>query len=280
MFSLKGKVAIVTGAASKRGFGRTITSYLAKNGCDIIAVDKFIIPPRAEDNVDNWRGLKSVVNEVKRIGQKAIFLTCDITKSADVNKMVQKAFRKFNKIDLLINNAGVHVFPGDIINLTDDIWKKNIDVNLNGTFFCTRAVVCEMIKRKIAGKIINIASSHGKQGVGADTAYTASKFGIIGVTQSLALELAQYEITVNSICPSQADTDLASEHFKRRAQARNISVNNMKKEIFSKRIASIPLGRLSTPEDIAGLVVYLASKEADYITGQSININGGFIVAH
>lgn len=275
MYELTGKVALVTGAAGKHGFGRAIASRLAKEGADIVVVDKFSVPPRDEDMEGGWNGLDAVVEEVCALGQRAMALTCDITQSEEVDEMVKKALAKFGHIDILVNNAGVHIF-GD----TDEAWYKNISVNLTGTYFCSRAVAQEMIRRNRGGKIINIASVQGKQGSGqGDVGYSASKFGVVGTTQSLALEMAQYGINVNAVCPGLAATDIGSNHFKSQAQSTGISVQEVRERLFQERIAATPLGRLTTVEDIANIVAFLASKEADFITGQSININGGALTA-
>jgi len=275
MYELTCKVALVTGAAGKHGFGRAIANRLAKEGADIVVVDKFSVPPRDEDLAGGWRGLDTVVEEIQDLGRQALAITCDITKSDEVDEMVKKALAKFGQIDILVNNAGVHIF-GD----TDEAWYKNISVNLTGTFFCSRAVAREMIKGNKGGKIINIASIQGKQGSSqGDVGYSASKFGVVGTTQSLALELAPYGINVNAVCPGLAATDIGSNHFKSQAQSEGISVQEVRDRLFQERIAATPLGRLTTVEDIANIVAFLASKEADFITGQSINVNGGALTA-
>jgi len=275
MYELTSKVALVTGAAGKHGFGRAIASRLAKEGADVVIVDKFSVPPRDEDLAGGWRGLDTVVEEIQDIERRALSITCDVTQSEEVAEMVKKALSRFGQIDILVNNAGVHIF-GD----TDEAWYKNISVNLTGTYFCSRAVAQEMIKRNRGGKIINIASVQGKQGSGqGDVGYSASKFGVVGTTQSLALELAQYGINVNAVCPGLAATDIGSNHFKSQAQSTGISVQEVRERLFQGRIAATPLGRLTTVEDIANVVAFLASKEADFITGQSINVNGGILTA-
>lgn len=279
MYNLAGKVAIVTGANGKRGFGRAIANRLAQEGADIVVVARFAVPPRDEEMIEGWKGLNSVVEEIKALGRQALAITCDITKSKEVDEMVTETIDKFGQIDILVNNAGVHIF-GRIESITDEIWYKNIEVNLTGTFFCSRAVAREMIKRNREGRIINIASTHGKQGSGeGDVAYCASKFGVVGLTQSLALELAPHNILVNAVCPGLADTDLAVDHFRNQAQFEDISAQEWRDRLFSQRKAFVPLGRLTTTEDIANMVAFLASKQADFITGQSINVSGGVLTA-
>lgn len=275
MYELTGKIALVTGTAGKHGFGRAIANRLAKEGADVVVVDKFSVPPRDEDLEEGWGGLDTVVEEIQALDRQALSITCDITQSEEVAEMVRKVLAKFGHIDILVNNAGVHIF-GD----SDEAWQKNISVNLTGTYFCSRAVAREMIKGNKGGKIINIASVQGKQGSGqGDVGYSASKFGVVGTTQSLALELAPYGINVNAVCPGLAATDIGSSHFKSQAQSTGISVQEIKDRLFKGRIAATPLGRLTTVEDIANVVAFLASKESDFITGQSINVNGGALTA-
>jgi meso-butanediol dehydrogenase/(S,S)-butanediol dehydrogenase/diacetyl reductase len=279
MYNLSGKVALVTGVAGKRGFGRAIAVRLAKDGADVVVVDKFKIPPRDEDLAENWKGIDGVVHEIKGLGRQALALTCDISRSDEVDRMVNETLEKFGRIDILVNNASVHI-KGSIESITDEVWYQNISTNLTGTFFCSRAVSREMMKRKIRGRIINIASLSGKRAVAKDVAYCASKFGVIGVTQSIALELAPYGILVNAICPALANTDIGSEMFKREAQREGIRPEDARQREFNKRIPSIPLGRLTAVEDVANTVAFLASEEAEFITGQSINVCGGSLTAH
>lgn len=278
--ALEGKIALVTGSAGKQGFGRAIAHRLARDGANIVLVDKYTVLSRDNELHPGWRGLDAVVGEVQSLGRHALAITCDITESSEVDKMVEHALDDFGQIDILVNNAGVHIF-GTIDNISDEIWEANLSVNLTGTFFCSRAVAREMMKRGQGGKIVNISSIFGKIGVGGgNMAYCASKFGVVGLTQSLAIELAPYNITVNAVCPGLADTEYAIEHFREQAQQEHITAEKVKEQLFKSRIASIPLGRLTLPEDVANMVAFLVSNESDLITGQSINVNGGELMAH
>ncbi|MFC1908670.1 SDR family NAD(P)-dependent oxidoreductase [Chloroflexota bacterium] len=279
MYNLTGKVALVTGAASKRGFGRTIANRLATEGADVIITSRSTVSSHDEDCTRDWKGLDSLVEEIQALGRRTLAITCDITKSDQVNRMVKEAIEKFGQIDILVNNAGVHLF-GKIENVTDEIWNTCIAINLSGTFFCSRAVAREMIKRNNGGRIINISSIAGKQGVGfGDSAYCASKFGVTGLTQSLALELATYGIVVNAVCPTLADTDIGIDRHKKQSQSEGVSLQEVKDRLFNSKIQSIPLGRLTNGNDIAKAVAFLASEEANFITGQSINVSGGELTA-
>jgi NAD(P)-dependent dehydrogenase (short-subunit alcohol dehydrogenase family) len=278
--ALEGKIALVTGAAGKQGFGRAIAGRLAREGANVVVADKYTILSRDKELHPDWRGLEAVVGEVQSLGRHALAITCDITRSSEVDKMVEQIVDKFGQIDILVNKAGVHIF-GTIDSISDEVWEANLSVNLTGTFFCSRAVAREMMRRGQGGKIVNISSIFGKIGVGGgNTAYCVSKFGVVGLTQSLAVELAPYNITVNAVCPGLSDTEYAIEHFREQAQEENITAEEVKEQLFRSRIASIPLGRLTLPEDVADMVAFLVSKESDLITGQSINVNGGELMAH
>jgi NAD(P)-dependent dehydrogenase (short-subunit alcohol dehydrogenase family) len=276
MYDLYNKVAVVTGAAGKRGLGRAIANRLAREGADVAVIDKFMIPPRDEDMSGGWAGLNSVVEEMQKTGRKAMAVTCAISSSKEVDEMVKKVIDRFGYIDILVNNASVHLFTGG-----DEDWNKSLSINLSGTYYCMRSAAAEMIKRSQGGKIINIASTQGKLGRGnGDIGYCASKFGVVGITQDFAMQVARHHINVNAVCPGMAPTDIGSEHHKAQAAAEGITPLEAREREFKRRLASIPLGRLTSPEDIAAMVAFLASKEADYITGQSINVNGGSFTAH
>ena len=280
MTDLAGKVALVTGAASERGFGRAIALTFAKEGADVAVADKSYMPHHLDGLAADWKGLESVVKEIEAFGRRALGITCDITRSHEVNSMVEEASNTLGEVDILVCNAGVQA-RGTIDVITDEIWDTNISVNLTGTFFCCREVARRMIKRGEGGKIINISSQLGKFGMGeGHIGYCASKFGIIGLTQTLALELARYGITVNAVCPGMADTDISNEFYEHEARRLDISKKEFTTELFAKRLPDIPLGRLTMPEDVGDMVSFLASKKASYITGQSINVNGGRFMAH
>lgn len=280
MYDLAGKVGIVTGSAGKNGFGQAIAIRLAREGADVVVVDKFNVLPRDKVLHPDWKGLETVVAEIEALGRQALAVTCDTTKSDEVDIMVKDVIDKFGRIDIMVNNAGVQAL-GAIDNISNEIWDINLSVNLTGTFFCSRAVAREMIKRDKGGKIVNIASTNAKAVMSAGRiGYAASKFGVLGLTQSLAIELAPYKINVNAICPGQADTGFHTDQIKSEAQSKGISESEVRSRLFGRTASMVPLGRLLASEDIANTVAFLVSREADYITGQSINVNGGILMAH
>lgn len=242
---LQGKVAIVTGAS--RGIGRAIALTLAKNGASLIITG----------NQENL--LKEVAMEVEKLNQKCIIQTGDIADPKTSEKIAASAIDNFGKIDILVNNAGINMRK-PTLELQPEEWQKVINTNLNGTFYCCNAVLPYMIKQQ-QGKIINMSSTTAKTAHrNASPSYGASKAGINYLTQHLALEMAKYNICVNAVCPGPIETDMS---------------NQWSEEYRKQVLAKIPLGRLGTCQDVADAVLFLACDMSDFITGESININGG-----
>jgi 3-oxoacyl-[acyl-carrier protein] reductase len=241
---VRGKVALVTGAS--RGIGRSISLMLASQGAKIVAVD--IDLPTTE----------VFVAELKISGTEAVAVQGNVIVTADVERMVTVARETFGRIDILVNNAGI-TRDGLLLRMKDADWDAVLDVNLKGAFLCTRAVSKLMTKQR-SGRIINIASIVGQMGNAGQANYCASKAGLIGLTRSNARELAKRNITVNAVAPGFIATDMtdALPEQKRRELA-----------------AQIPLERLGSVDDIAYAVMFLASEQAGYITGQVIGVNGG-----
>ena len=200
MGKLSGKVALITGAGSERGIGHSTALRLAQEGAAVVVAD---IPACSE-------GLDGVVREIEQNGGQALAVTADVTNEQQVNQMVEKVLAKFRKVDILVSSHG---FQGPklimVAEYPEKEWKKVLDINLTGTLLCCKAVARDMIRRNEGGKIVNLASRSGKIGRPGNSAYSASKFGVIGLTQSLALELAPYGINVNSVCPNLLATGLS-----------------------------------------------------------------------
>ena len=251
---LSDKIAIVTGAS--RGLGRAISLALAQEGADLVLADK--------DATDDTAKL------VQDIGRKALSIRLDIRNMPDVDSMVSRALKEYGKIDILINNAGVFI-AANVVDMTEQEWDLVLDVNAKGCFLCCKAVAREMIRQNIPGKIVNISSNAGLIGYAGYSAYCVSKFGIIGFTQSLAKELAPYNIHVNAICPGDIETDMLIDEIKKVARTRSESEEVVKKE----KMQSIPIGRFAKPNEVARLVVFLASEESNYVTGAFVKITGG-----
>ncbi len=247
---LSGKTAIVTGA--RRGIGRAIALALAREGANVVVSDI------------SQEDCQKVVDEIKGLERRGLALKCDVSSSADVEDMVKRTVAEFGRVDILVNNAGIIAYK-PFLELTDEDWDKTLNVNLKGQFLCARAAGRDMVKNK-GGRIINIASiSSGGCGIAFPLIahYTASKGGVIALTEALALELTPQGINVNAICPGAIDTDMA-KGAKEGGQLAQV-------------LARIPKGRLGQPEEIASLAVFLASEESNYISGAAIVIDGGWL---
>jgi NAD(P)-dependent dehydrogenase (short-subunit alcohol dehydrogenase family) len=273
---LKGKVAFVTGAAAKRGMGRAIALRLAGEGANIVVVDKFAAPKSLFPGDDNWRGLEEEVVEIKALGREAMALTLDISSVTEVNKGVAEAIAKFGKIDILVNCAAIRGTPNvDIIDGDEGEWKAMFEINLLGSFLVSKPIVQDMIKRGQGGKIVHFASLAGRFGVKGNAAYSASKWGVIGLVQSLALEVAAHKINVNAICPGMIITNLRDKHIEAAAKKQGITSDEYRAKEYEMASKGIPIGRMGTVDDIADVVSFLVSRQADYMTGQSLNVCGG-----
>jgi 3-oxoacyl-[acyl-carrier protein] reductase len=249
---LRGKVAIVTG--SRRGIGRAIALILAGAGADLIIADVV-----ADDGK-----LDGVAAEIKKTGRQCITVRMDISSRPDVEEMVRQAVRRYGKIDILVNCAGVWIPGQTLIECPEENWDRVIDTNLKGTYFCCQAVGRIMAGQQ-SGNIINLSSQVGlNPGTGAG-AYSISKAGIIMLTRQLALELAANNIRVNALAPGIVKTDFNIDLWKNPEAARQISLG-------------VPLGRLAEPEDIARAALFLASDDSGYITGAVIPVDGGWQV--
>ncbi len=270
MYELDGKVALVTGAAGQHGVGRAIALRLAREGADVAVSDI------RDGPTSNWGGLAQVVDEIGEIGRRGLGCVGDVTLSGDVDRMVQETLDRFGRIDILVNNAGSPVGPDrvPVVDLDEAVWDRVIDVNAKGTFLCCRAVARHMIGRGGGGKIVNLSSSAGKRGRARFAAYSASKFAVIGFTQSLAYELAPYRINVNAICPGLVDTERVYGIASGLKPA-NMTTEEYREVLIEESASNTPLGRIAQPEDIAQSAAYLASTESDYMTGLAVNVSGG-----
>lgn len=241
---LEGRVAIITGAS--RGIGKGIADCLAGAGAKILIADIDIL------------AAKKTAEKIK--GQNRLTCHVDVTDESSVHSMVQAAIGHYGRVDILVNNAGI-MFRTRFMGISQDEWERTLRVNLTGPFLCTRAVVPAMKKQKF-GRIVNISSSAGRSVSTLGGAhYTASKAGLLGLTRAAAKEVAPLGITVNAICPGLIDTKMA------RSTTTSVELNAF--------INSFPIKRLGLPEEIGYLVVFLCSEKAAYITGASIDINGG-----
>lgn len=278
MKEFTGKVAFVMGAASKRGLGHAIAVRLAKEGASVVVADKYEAPQSLYPGDEGWRGLKEVVEEIETMGREALGIKADVSISREVDKAVETALDRFKKIDILVNCTGIVTLPIPVLDFSEEDWGQILAANLTGAFLISKAVARDMVQRKEGGKIVHISSTAGKQSVAGGAAYGASKHGIIGLVQALALELAPYRINVNAVCPGYTMTNIGDERFRQQAKVLGISVDEVRKRRQDEIAAKIPLGRVGMPDDVANLVLFLVSHQSDYMTGQSINISGGSIM--
>ncbi|HSB77316.1 MAG TPA: SDR family NAD(P)-dependent oxidoreductase [Candidatus Methylomirabilis sp.] len=247
-----GKVALVTGAAA--GIGYAIATRLALAGYDIAIAD-----------VDA-AGAERAAHGLHRDGRRATASVCDVGDRSAVHRMVESISRTLGDVDLLVNNAGIARL-GPLASFPEADWRELFRVNVDGVFFCCQAVLPGMLERG-RGSIVNISSWNGKLGAPNFGAYSATKAAVISLTQALAREVAARGIRVNAVCPGIVAGTPMRKEVERQGQAFGLPPS-------SERAKVVPMGRLATPEDIAGAVAFLASDEATYMTGQAINVTGG-----
>ena len=276
MSSLDGKVALITGAASKRGMGHAIALKFANEGADVFVTDKFAAPKSMFPGDETWGGLDEIVGEIEAIGRKALAATLDINVYAENEAVVSKTLEKFGKIDILVHAAAIRGPVGvPIVDLSEKEIRDIIDIDLVGSFLICKAVGKAMVDRNEGGKIVVICSGAGTKGVPGSAAYGAAKWGTIGMTKSLALEMAKYRINVNGINPQMFVTNLRDESFTKLAEAQGVSWEEARQKDQGALAKMIPWGRLGTAEEIADLAHFLVSDQSRYMTGEIIALGGG-----
>ncbi len=245
--SLQGRTAIVTGAA--QGIGRAIAEALAQAGADIAVAD--LDPSRSSETVA----------AVENIGRKALNIKVNVADTGETKSMVEQVLKAWGKVDILVNNAGI-TRDGLLLRMKEEDWNLVLQINLNGTFNCTKAVLQPMTKQRY-GRIVNIASIVGVIGNAGQANYSASKAAVIGFTKTVGREYASRNVTVNAVAPGFIDTAMT---------------HGLSADVKDTLLKQIPLGRLGTPADIAAAVRFLVSEEAAYITGHVLHVNGGMLM--
>jgi NAD(P)-dependent dehydrogenase (short-subunit alcohol dehydrogenase family) len=257
--ALHGQTAIVTGAGRRRGMGFAIATRLAYEGAQVVLTDLRAMEDQLRDGVAELRGR----------GARVEVVHADVTSEADVDALFAETLAAFGRLDVLVNNAGI-IVTKLVVDTSAAEWQRCVDVIGRGTFLCSRRAVEIMIRQGHGGRIVNISSISGKRGVPYFGAYTFAKFGVIGLTQTMAREVAPWKITVNAICPGSVETDMLDQIRADRAIWGRPDV--------PPAAEPIPLGRPASGSDVAAVVAFLASAEASYITGQSINVDGGRVM--
>jgi 3-oxoacyl-[acyl-carrier protein] reductase len=248
MSKLTGKTAIITGAS--RGIGAAIARRFAEQGANIVV---------------NYSGsqekAEAVVREIEQTGAKAIAVKANVADAAEVKAMIDAAMEQFGSIDILVNNAGI-TRDNLMMRMKEDEWDDVINTNLKGVFLCTKAVTRQMMKQR-HGRIVNIASIVGVMGNAGQANYVAAKAGVIGLTKTTARELASRGITANAVAPGFITTDMTEK---------------LGEDVQKSMLSQIPLARFGAPEDVANAALFLASDEASYVTGQTLNLDGGMVM--
>ena len=262
---LADKVAMVTGGGS--GIGRGIVHCMAREGADIIIPDI------------QMANAARVADEVKGFGRRALALECDVTRPADIDRVIKSALGTFSRLDILVNNAGVASRPGmPFTNNTEADWDRVFAVNVKSIFLLAKALAPHFMERR-QGRIINIASIAGPISAVTMPPYSVSKMGVITFTRILAKELAPHNVTVNAICPGVLWTDFWQGLAAYIAETNPAFKGMTPRQVFDKRVKDlIPMGREQTPEDIGWAAVFLASEQARNITGQALNVDGGTVM--
>ncbi|MGM9927481.1 MAG: 3-oxoacyl-[acyl-carrier-protein] reductase [Bacillus sp. (in: firmicutes)] len=245
---LQGQVALVTGAS--RGIGKEIALELARLGASVVV-----------NYAGNEVKANEVVEQVKQLGQQAMAIRCDVANGEEVAAMIKAVVETFGKIDILVNNAGV-TRDNLLMRMKEEEWDTVIDTNLKGVFLCSKNVTRPMMKQR-QGIIINVASVVGISGNAGQANYVAAKAGVIGLTKTMAKELAPRNIRVNAVAPGFITTDMTDE---------------LSEDVRHHLLAQIPLGRLGEPGDIAKVVAFLASDDSAYMTGQTLTVDGGMVM--
>ena len=272
MTGLEGKVVVCTGSGRRQGLGAEILRRLAREGCRIVVTDLGEQQALLDsDDIGVTGEMDAVAGEIRDLGAECITAACDVRDPESVSRLFDETQAAFGAVDILVNNAGVGYLMRGFQEVSLEEWQLVLDVNLTGAFLCTQQAAARMIAAGNGGRIINIASQAAKSGFPHLAAYVASKHGLVGLTRSNAIELAEHGITVNAVCPNHVTTGLGAKQNAYYSKLRGQTME----EFMAAMRERIPLARPGLPSDTAAAVAFLASDEACYITGEALNVSGG-----
>ena len=277
--SQSARVALVTGAGGRGGIGRAIALKLAARGVDValtdVKRDPATLPP--DEVGSDWHGIESVASEVRALGAKAFTQYCDLGNAAEIGTLVDAVVGWQGQLDILVNNAralmGKEAVP--VTELSLDVWEHFLAINTTAPFLMIKASGRHMVARGAGGRIVTIGSDMSKRALPNTAAYAASKFGVVGLTQAAAMDLAPHGITVNAVCPGPVRTNRFNYAEQARADDLGQPLDVVREAGWDTKASAIPLGRAASVDDVAHLVSFLTSDEGSYITGQAYNVNGG-----
>lgn len=270
---LAGKVAIITGSGRPKGLGEAMAKRLAAEGAKVVLHDLGKVGGEIapEHGVGKASDIEQVAAEIRAAGGECTTFLGDMLVEADVAALVRHAVDTYGRVDIFVNNAGIGYLFGPLVEMTQEKWDAVLGVNLRGCFFGMKYAAQQMIAQGQGGRIVSIASQAAKSGFAFATAYTASKHGLLGLTRAAALEFGQHRITVNAICPNHVTTGLGAWQNEFMSQARGQTMD----EYMAAMRDRIPLGRPGLTEDTAAACAFLCSDQAQYITGEAMNVSGG-----
>lgn len=271
MNRLSGKIALITGSGRKKGIGYACALRLAEEGASVVVAD---LAETVDEDIykeEMHNELKAVAADISALGSQSLAVEVDVTDPDSVQSMIDQVKTVFGRLDILVNNAGTAMEPAPLVHTDLDAWRRTLDINLTGTMLCCRAAAPLMMNNEEGGRIINMSSRAAQRGAIWIHAYCASKAGIIGLTRSMALELAPFKICVNALCPGDIDTELKRWGWEKEALVMGKTVE----EIAAAAAKATPLGRIGTPSDVAAAVAFFASPDSAYLTGEILNITGG-----
>ncbi len=272
MQELRDKVAVVTGAGRRGGIGMATAQHLAAAGAHVVLADLAAPPSTLQHGgAGQWEEMEAAAQELAAQGVRCLLVRCDVTQAASVAALVSTTMETFGRLDILVNNAGAAIGPAPVAQMAEEAWRRTLEINATGVFLCCKAALPAMIRGGRGGRIINMSSLAARRPRIFMSAYAASKAAVVALTESLAQEVASFGITVNAVLPGDIDTAFKQWGLQLEAQV----MGRSQAEVTQALVARIPVGRMGSADDVANLVVWLASPAASFITGQAYNVTGG-----